>query len=143
MDENTAPQNDQNKGQTLVEVESLILRYIGDMEKLRQEIKDQKDMFESAYKGDANYSKKAEEQEKVKREVAATKEVLLKTPAATEAQAKANELKDELKGIQETITTLLKQRQKLTEATQIIRDDGEVFEVKTKLSLVKVNPKKA
>lgn len=145
MDDVTDPQTlkneEKNEGQSLVEVESMILRYISDMEKLRQEIKEQNDMFKSTFEGDATYSKKKEEEEKLKKEVAATKQVLAKTPAAAEAEAKVKELKEDLRSLQGTIEILLNQRQKLTDVNQIIRDDGEVYEVKTKVSLVKKSSK--
>lgn len=131
-----------NQGQSLIEIESLILRFISDMEKLRQDIKDQNDMFKSAYESDVTYAKQQEEQEKAKKVAAATKEVLVKTPAAAAAESKVKELKDELKGIQDSITMLLKQRQKLTENPQILRDNGEVYEVKTKITLAKQNSKR-
>lgn len=130
-----------NQGESLIEIESMILRYISDMEKLRQDIKDQNDMFRSSYESDTMYSQKKEEADKIKKEVAATKQVLTKSPAAAHAEGKVKELKDELKSMQDTITTLLKQRQKLTENPQILRDNGEVYEVKTKVSLVKQNTK--
>lgn len=131
-----------NEGQSLIEIEGMILRFISDMEKLRQEIKDQSDMVKASYENDSTYAKQQEEQEKAKKVAAATKEVLVKSPAASVADAKAKELKDELKGIQNSITILLKQRQKLTENPQILRDNGEVYEVKTKVSLVKQNSKR-
>lgn len=131
-----------NQGESLLEIESMILRFISDMEKLRGDIREQNDMFKSSYESDSTYSQKKEEADKIKKEVTATKQVLVKSPAAAHAEGKVKELKDELKGMQETLTTLLKQRQKLTENPQILRDNGEVYEVKTKISLVKQNTKR-
>jgi len=130
-----------NKGQSVLEIEGLILRYVTDIEKLKSEIKDQNDMFKAAFEGDSTYSQQKEAQDKAKREIAATKQVLANTPAASQAEAKAKELKEELKSLQDSISVLLLQRQKLTDNPHIIRDDGEAFEVKTKVSLVKQSSK--
>ena len=125
------------KAETLLNTESMIKRYLGDIEKLRQDIREQKDMIDSTFENDASFSEKMKKEEEVKKEKETLKAQLLKSSAVLQADAKLKELKEEMKDTQKSLEGLLKQYQELAGTNQIVRDDGEIYEIITTLKIKK------
>ncbi len=136
-DTTTTSMDPSNKAELLLNTESMIKRYLGDMEKLRNDIKEQRDMVDSTFENDAVFSEKMKKEDEVKKEKEALKEQLMKTTAVLQADAKLKELKDELKDTQKSLEGLLKQYQELAGTNQIVRDDGEIFEIVTTFKIKK------
>ena len=128
---------EENKAERLLNTESMIKRLLGDIDKLKADIREQKDMFDSTFEGDAVYSEKMKKEEEVKKEKEAVRQTLMKTTAALQADAKVKELKDDLKDTQKSLDGLLREYQTLSGSNQIVQEDGQVYEIITTLKLKK------
>lgn len=122
----------------LLNTESMIKRLLGDIEKFRSDIKEQKDMFDSTFENDAVYAEKLKKEDEVKKEKEAVRQTLLKTSSALAAGSKLKELKEELKDTQKSLEGLLKEYQILSGSNQITRDDGEIYEIVTSYKIKKM-----
>ena len=58
---------------SIIEITSIVKRYIGDIEKLKTNIKSQKEMYDSSFENDAKYSEASEKAKQASREVQAIK----------------------------------------------------------------------
>lgn len=126
-----------NPSESLLNLESAINRTVNDVEKLKTEIKDQKDMYDSAFEQDATYESQLKKEEEVKKAGAVLKQQLSKSPAIAASFEKLKELKDDMKDLQKELSDLLKRYQKTSGTNIITREDGEIYEIVTNLKLIK------
>jgi len=136
-DTNEPVETTDNGADRLLNTESMIKRLLGDIEKFRSDIKEQKDMFDSTFENDAVYAEKLKKEDEVKKEKEAARQTLLKTSSALAADSKLKELKEELKDTQKSLEGLLKEYQILSGSNQITRDDGEIYEIVTSYKIKK------
>ena len=134
-------QSQTQKLESIVNLESMIHRYVNDIGKLKEEIKEQKDMYDSIFEADAAYSTQIQKEEEVKKASTTIKQQLLKTPSAIETSEKLKGMKEEIKDLQTHLSDLLKQYQKASGSNQITREDGEIFEIVSSVKLVKKSSK--
>jgi predicted RNase H-like nuclease (RuvC/YqgF family) len=116
-------------GLSRLELESLIQRYMEDVEKLKNQIKTQKEMYNASFENDAEFSKETEVANEAKKKVSAVKQRITQLPAVKEAENRMLELKDEMKDVNEAISGLAEQYQNVAGTNQIVRDDGQVLEI--------------
>lgn len=127
-----------NGADRLLNTESMIKRLLGDIEKFRSDIKEQKDMFDSTFENDAVYAEKLKKESEIKKEKETARQTLLKTSSALAADSKLKELKEELKDTQKSLEGLLKEYQILSGSNQITRDDGAIYEIVTTYKIKKM-----
>lgn len=135
------PSQQQNKASSYLQLTSLIKSYISRVDRLKEEIKEQKDMMDNVLENDEVYQshlEKAKEATRIKNE---TKKQLLTQSAMMEIAEKIKTAKEELKEAQETLSGYLKQFQELSDETQIEGEDGQVREIVSVLKLVKKSAK--
>ncbi len=116
-------------GLSRLELESLIQRYMDDVEKLKSQIKSQKEMYNASFEGDAEYAQADEAAKDAKKKAAAAKQRITQQPAVKDAEMRMSELKDEMKDVQEAISGLAEQYQTVAGTNQIVQDDGQVLEI--------------
>lgn len=126
-----------NAAMSLLEVESIINRFLGDMEKLKEMMKSQKEMYNASFENDAEYATKNEEMKKLKKEVAAIKQRIVKQPEVVVINKKINELKEETKDAQEALMGYLEQYKEVSGTNQFMTEEGEVIEIVNVLKLVR------
>jgi hypothetical protein len=122
---------------SLLNLESLINGYIVDTEKIQEQMKTQKDMFNDAFNNDAEYSQIMQKVKEINRIKSAAKQRIMKLPNVVEVNNKIREYKEELKDIQEGLSSYLQQYKELSGSNQITRDNGEVVEIVSVTKLVK------
>lgn len=127
-----------NATTTLLNLESLINGYIADLENFQEKMKTQREMFNDAFMNDAEYSQIMQKVKEVNRLKAAAKQKIMKLPNVVEIFNKMREYKDEMKDIQEGLSTYLQQYQELSGSNQITSDNGEVRQIVSVTKLVKV-----
>lgn len=118
-------------------LEALIKRYISNIEITHQELKTQKEMFDSAFENDETYrehNRLAKEAAKVK---SATRQQILKQPTVAALDEKIKDMKLQILEMENALSDYLQQYQKQTGATSIEGDDGEVREIVSVVKLVK------
>ncbi len=116
-------------GLSRLELESLIQRYMDDVEKLKSQIRSQKEMYNASFEGDAEYAQADEAAKDAKKKAAAAKQRITQQPAVKDAEMRMSELKDEMKDVQEAISGLAEQYQTVAGTNQIVQDDGQVLEI--------------
>ena len=133
----TADLSSTNAAMSILEIETIINRFLGDQEKLKETMKAQKEMYNASFENDAEYAGKNEEMKKLKKEVAAIKQRIVKLPEVVVVNNRINELKEEMKDIQEALTGYLQQYQQVSGTNQFMTEDGEVIEIVNVLKLVR------
>lgn len=132
-EENTDEESNESattaSGLSRLELESLIQRYMDDVEKLKNEIKTQKEMYNASFENDAEYAQADADAKELKKKVSAAKQRITQQPAVKDAESRMSELKDEMKDVQDAISGLAEQYQQVAGTNQIVQDDGQVLEI--------------
>lgn len=128
-------------GETLIQLEELVKRYIENINNLKNDLKLQREMFEDSFKNDEVYrdhESKANEASKIKN---STKQQLLKQilkqTSVFEISEKIKDMKFELKEMEAALSDYLQQFQKLSGSNQIELQDGNILEIVTVTRVVK------
>ncbi len=123
--------------QSLISLESMINRYVGDIEKMKEQLKTQKDMFNDAVQNDAEYAKEEAKAKEINRVKNAAKQKITKQPAVASIVERMNTMKDEIKEMQEALSNYLQQFQKIAGTNQLVAENGEIREIVTTHRLIK------
>lgn len=122
---------------SLIELTTIINRYISDMDKVKNTLKEKNSMFKDTFENDAEYHElnlKVKEINKVKN---GAKQRILKAPAMEALSAQINEQKSELKDMQDMMSGYLEQYQKVSGTNIIETEDGDIREIVPVYKLVK------
>lgn len=123
--------------QSLINIESMINRFVGDMDKLREQMKTQKDMLNDAVRNDAEYAQVDMKVKEIGRVKTAAKQKVMKQPAVANIVERITSLKDEMKELQDGLSQYLQQYQKIANTNQLVAENGEIREIVTTHRLVK------
>lgn len=124
-------------GLSVLEIENIINGYIADLEKLKEEMKVQRDMFNDAFNNDAEY---AEQQKKVKeatRIKTGIKQRILKQPAVALVADKLKAMKEEMTDVEDAMSAYLEKYRAIANTNHIMGTDGEMREIVYVAKLVK------
>lgn len=114
---------------SVIDLTAIINRYVADIDKIKDSLKDKNAMFKDGFAGDAKYHEqdmKVKELNKLKN---AEKQRILKTPAMEALTAQINDLKLELKDQQDLLSGYLEQYQKASGTNVIETEDGKIREI--------------
>lgn len=131
----------ENKAMGIIELTSIINRYIQDIDKTMEELKAQREMYNDAFTNDKEYSEKDAEVKKINKEKMAIKQKIIKQPAVEAVALKMGELRDELKSMQEGLSGYLQEYQRVSGTNIIESDDGEIRQIIPMFKLVKRSSK--
>jgi hypothetical protein len=135
------PADSENAAVSQINLESLINRYLKDIEGVREKLKMQKTMLDDAFNNDAGYAEanqKVKEATKVRNGV---KQKIQKQPAIIKVTSEINALKDEMKDLQEGLSQYLQQYMTQSGNNQFTGEGGEVLEIVVSRRLVRKNSK--
>lgn len=121
----------------MIELATLINRYVADMEKLRDSLKMQNGMFNDSFANDKEYSDMNQKVKELNRIKNGIKQRILKTPAMEAVVAKIEELKTELKDAQEMLSGYLEEYQRVSGTNIVEGENGEIREIVPVYKLVK------
>ncbi|MBU1126857.1 MAG: hypothetical protein ABIH88_01200 [Patescibacteria group bacterium] len=141
LEERESLEDQTPKADAYLQVVGLIKSYVVRIDKLKEEIKKEKEMFDNELDNDEVYQshfEKAKEAARIKNE---TKKQLLNQPSMMEISEKIKSAKDDLKESQEMLSGYLKQFQNLSDETQIEGEDGTMMEIVSIVKLVKKSAK--
>ena len=119
----------------ILNLESLIKGYLGDLNQLREKLRAQKEMVKSTYEGDRDYSEATAETQKLKKKEKEIKERLVKNDGVVAINMKIEQLQTEVKNIQFSLSDYLNAA--LTNSTEFIGPDGELFQIVRSAKLAK------
>lgn len=120
-----------------LELESMIHRYLDEVEKLKDQMKTQKEMLNQTVENDAAFSQEDSKVKEAKKVVSALRQKIMKQPAVVDSVERIKSLKEDLSDVQETISALAQQYEEVAKTNQIVKDDGEVLEIVRKYSVRK------
>jgi ABC-type transporter Mla subunit MlaD len=121
----------------VVDLTSLIKRYLVDIEKLKQELKTQNEMFNDAINNDKNYSEHNQQVKNWLKKRNAVKQTLIKQPAVEAIVAKQKELKVQIKDFQDALSRYLERYYQVAKTNILEGDDGDLREIIPVYKLVK------
>lgn len=113
----------------LTSLDELIKATVTSMDRLRVEVKKQKEMLEDSYANDPVYHENDEQAKVAVKKKNETKQNILKQPAMQVIVNKVKTLSAELKEKQFSLSDYLLEYQRLSGANQIEIGDGEVLEI--------------
>lgn len=142
VDDSSSNTTQTNDATVLLSLESLIKNHIGSIDKLKDELKKQKQMLEDGFMNDAVYQEHlrlAKEAIKVK---SATRAQITKQPQNILLSNKIKSMTTELKDKQFALSDYLLEYQRMTGVNEIEGEDGEVREIVNSAKLIKRASKK-
>lgn len=126
-----------NSAAQFINLDNQIKTLIDQIENLRTELKNQKEMVDDSFENDAVYNEHNQKVKDALKVRSATKLQITKQGDISEKMEKIAEDRDEIKRMEATLSELVVQFQKETGATQIEANNGEVLLIVNKVKLVK------
>lgn len=128
---------DDNNASDFLNLDGLIKRYISQIDKLKKELKEKKDMYNDSLEGDSVYHEQEEKAKEANQLKNSTKLQIVKQPAIAELSEAIGGIRDSIKEMEETLSDYLLQYQKQTGFSEIETDDGQRLIIVNKAKLVK------
>lgn len=126
-----------NQLDEFLNLESLIKNYVAQIENLQTELKEKKELLQSAFESDAVYQEKDQKAKEASKERSAVKKEILKRPELAETQERIKEIKFEIAESNAILSDYLQQYRQQTGANQIDLGNGEVMEIVTVTKIVR------
>src|SRR3989344_469361 len=121
----------------LMTLEQMIKGYMGELVRIQEKIKTQKEMFKQSFEQDKDYSKAEEEAKELIRKKTEQKQRIVKTDAVSAVQMKIDELQTELKEARQSLSDYLNRYILLTQKSEFLGPDGEAYQIVRSAKLVK------
>ncbi len=118
-------------------LENIINGYLGDLERLQREMKEQSQMFRDTLENDAEYAAVVAKGREITREKKTIQDKLIQDPALALVESKIRDLKSEVKETQQALSDYLQQYYEQSGLRQITGTDGEIRDLVTFVKLVK------
>ena len=120
----------------LLSLEEMIKNNIESLDKLRVELKQQREMFEDSFANNPTYrehNEKVKEANKVKSQ---TRQQITNQPSVLQMANKIKSMRSEIKERQSALSDYLKEYQRMTGATEIEGRDGKIREIVNDAKLI-------
>lgn len=125
----------------LLSLEELIKNHIESIDKLRDEIKKIREMFEDSFNNNPTYREHTERTQKVSKERNSVRQQIAKQPSVATIAQKLKDLRFDMSEQVKTLSDLLQDYHEQTGATQIETRNGQVMEIVSTAKLVRKNTK--
>ena len=122
---------------SIIDLTAIINRYAADIDKVKGSLKEKNSMFKDSFEGDAKYHEQDMKVKDLNKLKNAEKQRILKTPAVEALTAQMNDLKIEIKDMQDLLSGYLEQYQKVSGTNVIETEDGQIREIVPVFKLVK------
>lgn len=136
------PSEDGNDATVLLSLESLIKNHISSIDKLKDELKKQKQMLEDSFSNDSVYQEHDRLAKEAIKQKSATKSQITKQPQNMLLANKIKNMSAELKDKQFSLSDYLLEYQRMTGVNEIEGEDGEVREIVNSAKVIKKPSKK-
>lgn len=131
-----SPSPDGTEANILLSLEELIKSNITNLEKLREELKKTREMFEDSFNNDPTYREQNEKVKDANKQKSTTRQNIVNQPSVLQLNNKIKSMRSEIKERQMALSDYLKEYQRMTGATEIEVND-EIREIVSELKLVK------
>lgn len=131
-----------NDATVLLSLENLIKNHIASIDKLKEEVRKQKQMLEDGFLSDAVYQEHMKLAKEAIKQKSATRAQITKQPQNIALSNKIKSMTTELKDKQFALSDYLLEYQRLTGVNEIEGEDGEVREIVNTAKVIKRPSKK-
>ncbi len=121
----------------IIQLENIINGYLGDIERLQRDLKEQGQMFRDTLENDAEYAACVTKAREISKEKKSIQDKLIQDPSLALVESKIRDLKSEVKETQRALSDYLQQYYELSGLRQITGTDGEIRDMVTIIKLVK------
>lgn len=125
----------------LMSLEEMIKNHISSLDRLRVELKKQKEMFDDTFINNETYRENDKQVKEATKNKATTRDNIMKQPAVMSLNAKIKDMRTEIKERQGELSDYLHEYQRMTGANEIIDNDGQIRDIIANMKLVKRNSK--
>lgn len=121
--------NTSDDSSIMLNLESMIKSHLSSINRINEELKKNRQMFEDIFANDQTYQKHTEQAKEASKVKSATRAQLMKQPQVAQLSEKIKGQRSEVKQLQEALSDYLKEFQRLTGVNEIESDEGEVLEI--------------
>lgn len=131
----------QNQAAVLLSLEELIKNHIDSIDKLRNELKQVREMFEDSFTNNPTYRELSEQAQEAAKKKNKLKQEITKQPAVAQIAQKMKDLRFDLSEQSKTLSALVEDYRTQTGATQIETNNGQILDIVSTAKLVKRSSK--
>ena len=121
--------SDQDKANLVVQLEGLIKTHISKIDKLREDLSEQKVMLADSFENDTTYREHAEAAKEANKIKSKTKSEILKRPEVAIVAEKVKSMASELKEYDAALSDYLSEFNKVSGISEIEGEDGELMQI--------------
>jgi hypothetical protein len=133
----------QGEGATvLLSLEEMIITNIDTLEKLQQEVRKHREMFDDSFNNDPVFREHTERVKEANKVKSATKQQIMKQPSVMQLSNQVKSIRQEIKERQSSLSDYLQEYQRLTGATEIESNNGDILRIVNSSKLIKDSSKK-
>lgn len=138
-DESVTEGSDSSKDQSavLLSLVELIKTNISSIDKLNLELRKQREMFDDSFNNDPVFREHSEKVKEANKTKSATKQQIMKQPSVMQLSNQVKSLRAEIKERQSSLSDYLQEYQRLTGASEIENDNGDLLRIVNSSKLVK------
>lgn len=131
------PNTQDDSVQIMLNLEQLIKNHITKIDKIKENLRLNREMLEDIFNNDPTYTQHAKEAKEAARIKGLTKKEILKQPQAKDLDSKVKEMSREGKELQDALSEYLREYQKMSGVNEIEGEDGEIREIVYMAKLIK------
>lgn len=126
-----------NNSDVLLSLDTMIKSHIKSIDTLTAELKKKREMLEDSFQNDPVFREHSEQAKKAAQTTAETKAQISKQPQVMQLTKNVKDVAAELKALKAELSDYLLEFQRLSGATMIEGDDGDIREITLEAKLVK------
>ncbi len=125
----------------LLSLEELIKNHIESIDKMRDEVRQVREMFEDSFNNNPTYREHTDRTKKAAKEKNSVRQQIVKQPSVATLAQKMKDLRFDISEQTKTLSDLLQDYHEQTGATQIEARNGQLMEIVSTAKLVRKNTK--
>ncbi len=127
----------QNNAQDFLNLAELINNHIESIDKLKEELKNTREMYEDSFNNDPTYKENLEKVKDVTKAKNTVRQQIAKQPSVATLEQKVKDLRFDINESSKTLSDLLQDYKEQTGATEIETRNGQILEIVSTSRLVK------
>lgn len=127
----------QNNAEGLLNLEELINNHIESIDKLKDELRSTREMFEDSFNNDPTYKENVERVKEVSKAKNSVRQQIAKQPSVAMLEQKVKDLRFDINESSKTLSDLLQDYKEQTGASEIETRNGQILEIVSTSRLVK------
>lgn len=126
----------------MMNLEEMIKKYISSLDRLQGEIKLSRQMFEDAFENNPTYRENSEKAKEASKAKLITRKQIASQPGVIQIGVKIKDMRLEIKERQASLSDYLQEYQRMTGATEIEDENGQLRRIVTNAKAIKDSSKK-